>query len=305
MKILKFKMFFSNFLKISRANIQVASLPTAILGILLGITNVGILSNLSVIIYVILFFVSLTFACNLNCLCDLNVDEKYKTYMSNAVKSIGVRNIKIILVLELIIIFSLIFYLFLEGYVFTSLISLLGLFFGISYSMEPFRIKKRGILSPLPVLIGLYTLPILGGWFLFNNSLPPHILLFVVGYALMNEGFTLVNTCEDYSEDKEEGIRTWAHVFGLEKTLLIAFIFSIAGILCLIPFLVRLNSISPISYLMIIISFFGIMCASKEVYLVRNDNNLEESAKKYAPKMRTWFMMTRYPLLFTTLSLFL
>ncbi len=299
------KKFILNFLKISRANIQIASLPTAVLGILLGITSLEMLLSQYILAYIVLFFTILTFSCNLNCLCDLKVDGKYKTYLSNAVKSMGIKNVKIILVLELLLISFLIAYLFQGGYFITALLSILGLFFGISYSMEPLRIKKRGILSPVPVLVGLYTLPILAGWFLFNYSLPLHFLLFVAGYALMNEGFTLVNTCEDYSEDREEGIKTWAHVFGLKKTLLLAFLFSTAGFLCLAPFLFGAKSLSSISYLMLIILSLGISHASKEVYLVNKGKDLEEAAKKYAPKMRIWFMMTRYPLLFTALSLFL
>jgi len=298
------KKFILNFLKISRANIQIASLPTAVLGILLGITSLEMLLSQYVLAYIVLFFTILTFSCNLNCLCDLKVDGKYKTYLSNAVKSMGIKNVKIILVLELLLISFLIAYLFQGGYFITALLSILGLFFGISYSMEPLRIKKRGILSPIPVLVGLYTLPILAGWFLFNYSLPIHFLIFVVGYALMNEGFTLVNTCEDYSEDREAGIKTWAHVFGLKKTLLLAFLFSASGFLCLVPFLF-VESLSIFTGLMLVILSFSILHASKEVFLVSKGKDLEKSAKKYGPRMRTWFIMTRYPLLFTTLSLFL
>ena len=296
------KTFISNFLTISRANIQIASLPTVALGIFFGANSLSAVLNLHTLIYIVLFFVSLTFSCNLNCLYDLSVDEKYKTYMSNALKSLGRRNVKIILLVELFIIFSLIGCLILGNYLITSLFSILGLFFGIIYSMKPLRLKKRGILSPIPVLIGLYTLPLLGGWYLFNDSLSPTFLFFVILYALMNEGFTLVNTCEDYSEDKKERIITWAHVFGLKKTLIMALLFSSSGFLCLITLLMQINTLS-ISYLFLVLFFFGIMYSVRDVYLVGKGKDLEKSAKKYGPKMRIWFMITRYPLFFTTLFL--
>lgn len=295
---------FSAFLTISRANIQVASLPHATLGILLAVNTLSSFINWSVLIYVILFFMTLTFSCNLNCLCDLNVDERYKKFMSNAVKLLGIKNLKIILLLESIVIFFLIYILSVRGNKITAFISILGFICAIIYSAEPFRVKKRGIFSPLPVLIGLYILPILGGWFIFKSSLPWFIIIFIIGYGLMNEGFTLVNTCEDYSEDRKEGIKTWAHVFGLKKTLLLAFIFSISGFLCLTSFLIECH-LSIFTYIMLVVSSFGILYASKEVYIANKGENLEESAKKYATKMRIWFMMTRYPLLFTALSLFL
>ncbi|MCD6371252.1 MAG: UbiA prenyltransferase family protein [Candidatus Aenigmarchaeota archaeon] len=299
---MKVKEFISNFLTISRANIQIASFPTAALGILLTIEDLTLFLSPFVWIFILLFFLTLTFACNLNSYADLKVDEKYKKYLSDAVKRLGERNVRIILTLEIVFISFLISYLFLKGFVLTSLLSCLGFFFALSYSLEPLRIKKRGFWSPFPVWIGLYTLPLLAGWFLFRSDLPLPFLLFVIGYACMNEGFTLVNTCEDYSEDKKEGIKTWAHVFGLRKTLHLAFIFSLLGILCLTPFLFKLSTFTVIGTLIFLL---GLLYASKEVYRVSQGKNLERLAKKFAPKMRIWFMLTRYPLLLTAVLYFL
>ena len=92
-----------HFLIVSRANIQIASLPTAALGITLGAKNWGDIFNLPVLLYIILFFIVLTYSCNINCLNDLEVDEKHKTYLSNAVKSIGIPKLKILMTLELVI----------------------------------------------------------------------------------------------------------------------------------------------------------------------------------------------------------
>ena len=82
----------------------------------------------------------------------------------------------------------------------------------------------------------------------------------------MNEGFTLVNVCEDYDEDKEEGIRTWAHIFGIRRTILIAVLFSFSGVISIaaltlkmIP--IQIGTIGVIRNIMIAITFIFIIKA--------------------------------------------
>lgn len=302
--------FISNFLLMSRAKLQLASLPHATLGIFLGATSFSAILSLSVLIYILLLFVMITFACNLNCLYDLRVDRKYKKYMSNAVEAIGIRNVRIIVILEFILISYLLFNLWSSGHVLTVIISILGLIFAVSYSVEPLRIKKRGFFSPFPVFIGLYTLPTLGGWFLLNTTLPLYFLAFVIGYALVNEGVTLVNTCEDYSEDRSEGVRTWAHMFGLKNTLLIAFIFTFLGGLSIAGSLLSIllqtsSSFWIVSSVFVAISFIVIFKTAFEIHNISKARNLETASKESAKKMPKWFMTTRYPLFFAALLLLL
>ncbi len=300
----------SNFLAISRAKLQIASLPHATLGIFLAASGLSTILNLSVLIYILLLFVMITFACNLNCLYDFGVDKKYKKYMSNAVEAIGIKNIKIIVILELVLISYFLFNLWSRGHAITVFISLLGLLFAISYSVEPIRIKKRGFFSPFPVFIGLYTLPVLGGWFLLNTTLPLYFIVFVIGYALINEGITLVNTCEDYTEDNKERIKTWAHIFGLKKTLLVAFIFTLFGGIALSSSLLFVllktsSSMWLISTLFVVISAVVMLRTALDIYNISKSDNLERAAKEGAKKMPKWFMTTRYPLFFAVLLLLL
>jgi 4-hydroxybenzoate polyprenyltransferase len=222
-----------DFLTISMAKIQLGTFPHAALGIFLAAGGLHELANWSILVYIFLYFVLITFACNINCLYDYDVDKKYKTHYSDAIQRLGFKTVERILVAEVVIILILTTYLFVNSHYITGSLALLGLFFSYAYSASPLRLKKRGVLSPFPVLVGLYTLPLLAGWFLLDKPIPIYFILFVVGYALMNEGFTLVNTCEDYTEDKTEGIRTWAHVFGLRKTLTVALAFSLGGLLSL------------------------------------------------------------------------
>ncbi|MFQ5883561.1 MAG: prenyltransferase [Thermoplasmata archaeon] len=297
-----------DFMTISMAKIQLGTLPHATLGIFLAAGGLHELANWSILVYIALYFVLITFACNINCLYDYEVDRKYKTYHSDAIDRLGFGTVRRIILLEVVLALILIAYLFANRHYVTGTLALLGLFFSYAYSASPVRLKKRGVLSPLPVLIGLYTLPLLGGWFLLDKPVLGYFILFVVGYALMNEGFTLVNTCEDYAEDKSEGIKTWAHVFGMRRTLALALIFSLGGFLSLgilaFAWLPSFSFASPkeiVTLFLIAVLTVALVVSILQVNRARVGENLEVSAKLYAKKMPRWFMTTRYPMLFIAL----
>lgn len=297
------KRYIKDFLTVSMAEIQIGTLPHPTIGVFLVAGNVENLKNYVVLAYIGLYFTLITFACNINCLYDINVDKKYKKYRSEAVERFGKGNLKVVLFIEIMMAISLIMFLYLNGAYYTVLLSMLGLFFCIAYSAPPLRLKGRGFLSSIPVLFGLYTLPLLAGWFLFSNFLEPYFVMFVIGYALMNEGFTLVNTCEDYAEDKEEGIITWAHMLGLKKTLTVAFVFTLCGFLSITSlFFIFMDSFTMLIMLFLGLSILMLLKSSIDVYKTGQGNDLERSAKIYARKMPEWFITTRYPLLFIALS---
>lgn len=295
------------FLRISRAKIQLGTPPHPLLGLILGVSSLSSFFSLPSLLYILLYFLLITFACNINCLYDVAIDRKYKIHLSSGVDVLGKDKVKKLIFIEGVFIFSIILTLFWEGYVKTSVLALSGLAMGYIYSAEPMRIKKRGILSPFPVLIGLYTLPVLGGWFIFKDTLTLYIVVFTIGYALLNEGITLVNTCEDYQEDKIEDIKTWAHVLGLRSTMRWAFILTISGGLTAIlgvvlkPILLGWTSYNIYSSLIFIIlgilNTLLILNTSYSIYSAGNKDDLITSCKQSAKNMPKWFISTRYPLL--------
>ena len=220
-----------NFLVISRANIQIASLPTALIGCVLAAEELSdALGRRRFPLCRALFFVVLTFACNLNCLADADLDAVHKTRMSEAVRSMGEGRIKTILAIEAFaaVLLAAGLAVLRKDAVFILGAATLGLAF--VYSAPPLRIKGRGWLSPLPVVFGLYALPPLGGWYLVRGRLARLIVVFALGYALLMEGLTIVNTCEDHPEDEAAGVRTLAHALGIRRTLVLgAWLTGLAG----------------------------------------------------------------------------
>jgi 4-hydroxybenzoate polyprenyltransferase len=301
-----------NFLVASRANIQVASLPTASLGVLLAAKNQAEIIDLAVILYIIIFFTILTYSCQINCLNDLEVDAKYKKYLSNAVRSLGIPTLKTIMTIELLIAGIIIFLLcFLKKNIIYSL-AFFGVISGYVYSAPPLRVKKRGILSPLPVMFGLYFLPIIAGWFIVNEKLSVFIFLFGMGYALIMQGITFINTCEDFEEDKISGIRSLAHVAGVGKTLLLGSIFVFVGgfvELSLISTKIKIDALGFVPSIAVLIlgAFFvvSIIYIARNLYLIGKSDKALVLCKRYAVKMPLWFLITRYPLFFIGLLLVL
>lgn len=292
-----------DFLVISRAPLLVGSIANPLVGSALGAGSLASFLSMPVLVYFVLYYLLIVFACNINCLFDVKVDGKYKRYMSEATRSFGLGNLKAVLVLEFLAILYLFYWLFSGGFYLTAALSVIGFLFGFSYSAEPLRLKKRGLWSPFPVLIGLYTLPVLAGWFLFQNSIPLYFAVFVAGYALINEGITLVNTVEDHSEDRKEGIRTWSHLLGMGNTLRIAAVFSVLGLGTVVSLSVNFMEMSFVSIGLLILSTLTILVVARQVNKVRRAGDLERSAKTHAKRMPKWFVMVRFPLLFLVVSL--
>jgi 4-hydroxybenzoate polyprenyltransferase len=305
---------FQAFLSISRARVQVVSFASATLGVFLGADSLEDVLNLDVLVFVLLFFVLITFACNINCVFDVAVDRLRKRELAAAVMYFGPKKMRSLLLSEALIAILFSIFLIFRGHWEVAFLALLGLYFAWSYSSPPLRMKGKGAMGPVPVILGVYVVPIVAGYLLMNGELTFLFLGFVTGYAVMNLGINLVNTCEDYSEDRLLGIKTVAHSIGMRKTLDLAFTTSLIGggiaLLCLMalgyPRLSQVIDLTFIAILIYVLSILTVFFTSFEILKVGSAKNLEKSAKLHAKKMPKWFIITRYPMwLFALLLLFL
>jgi len=299
------------FLTISRANVQVVSFASATLGVFLGAVTLEEVLSLDVLVFVILFFVLITFACNINCVFDVPVDRLRKREIAAAVMYFGKRRLPNLLFLEALVALCLSVFLIFRGHWDVAFLALLGLYLGWAYSAPPLRVKGKGAIGPIPVILGVYVAPLIGGYLLVNKQLTLLFLGFVAGYAVMNLGINLVNTCEDFSEDRILGIRTIAHSLGLKRTLNRAFESTLIGggtaLLCLIgmgyPKLVQATDFACAALLFFTLSIITIFSTSYEIMKVGAGRDLEAAAKINAKKMPKWFVITRYPMWLFALTL--
>ncbi len=302
---------FEAFLVASRAGIQATSFPTASLGLFLAARGWTELIRPSVFVYVLIFFVILTYSCQVNCLHDLEVDRKYKRQMSDAVESLGMRNLKKIMSIEIGMALALVLLLVVLERNGLYLLALLGVLIGYVYSAPPLRLKKRGILSPLPVMIGLYYLPVVAGWFIIRHSLSALIIFFGLGYALIMQGITFINTCEDSEEDRLSGIRTWAHILGPNRALRLGALFVLGGgvldIYLLISHMLRFHIskilvLAAMSFSLLLFAI-SILDISRRLWSISRSSDPVLLCKRNAGKMPAWFALTRYPLLLSAMLL--
>ena len=253
------------------------------------------LGNADVLLFVALFYINVTFACNINCYYDRDVDRLYKRELYFATERLGKR-LSVIMALEVLASLIITTVLLIHGKWLAAVLSLLGLFFAYSYSAPPLRIKGRGKYSPLPVMIGVYVLPIIAGYSVLSMDFSPCFWGFLTGYFFLNLGINLVNVAEDVDVDAKAGIRTIGVEKGARVVLRTAWISQLLGVsapLFLLPML-RMNlwvlSFFILSLITALYTFF-------EIFALYLSLDPLKAAKKGGKNLPKWFVITRYPLL--------
>jgi len=285
------------FLEISRWRIQLVSLATILLGPLYAADTIFALFNLDLLFFGILFLFSVTFACHINCYYDREVDVLKKKHLARSVDTLSVSIVRNLMIFETVVIFGLIVYFFLKGYLIVAFLASLGWFFGYAYSASPIRLKSRGLLSPIPVNLGIYVLPILAGHLVIDQDISVGFFIFIAGYSLLNLGINLVNVAEDYKVDKRSSIITLAHKIGLEKTVVSASFFALIGgtivIVTLIPELTNFYAGAAFIFMLIAIIFTFI-----DITLILYSEDIHKNAQKKGKRLPIYFISTRYPMVF-------
>lgn len=291
------------FLRISRWRIQLVSLATITLGPLFAAGTTADMIDFDLLIFAVLFLSIITFACNINCFYDIEVDSLKKKRLADAVRHIGRTKLKILLVLESITaLIAVSYFAFLERYL-ISILGLIGLLLAHAYSAPPMRLKSKGILSPVPVNVGVYVLPIIAGYLVIDSVITPLFLTFVLGYALLNLGINLVNTAEDYTVDKKIGIKTAAHSIGLKYTIYLSSVSTITGgtVIVIIFALKTSMEILPLALLFLILITVGY--TAFEITGILSHDNLEKAAQSRGKRLPLYFVVTRYPMVLFLLAL--
>jgi 1,4-dihydroxy-2-naphthoate octaprenyltransferase len=209
-------------LRIRRPEFLVAEIP--ILGLPLLLTGRSLSWE-----YVVLFFLLFHFGDMINCLCDRDLDAVEKPQLSRAVYGLGVRNVCWQIALTTAAALGLAIHL--------SQLPLvaIGLVLGAAYSVPPLRLKGRG---PWQIAC-LWTILFVGPMLLVGG---PSVLALSACYGALQMGVILVNTAEDYPEDRAAGIRTSIVALGLHRGIRLArtlFFAGGAGVMVLFALQVR------------------------------------------------------------------
>jgi len=226
-------------IKISRPEFLPANSSSLIIGFAWGLALPADLMW-EIIIPIILAFSTITlvaaYAAQINTLCDYEQDIKDQTKQDlvAAISQYNSRKLRIIMISELSLsLVSLFLLILLEGKPLMLVLWAAAVFLAFAYSSPPLRLKARGILAPISLVLVLSILPVTFVAYSFTNTLGPAFWLFLSGQALTVYGVIVPAEIRDYFVDKKMGISTFTVLLGLAKASVLGIaLLTIGGILC-------------------------------------------------------------------------
>jgi 1,4-dihydroxy-2-naphthoate octaprenyltransferase len=217
-------------LRIRRVEYRVAEVPILLIPVLLTLRDVTPLTTLPFWEGVLVFFFLFAFGDLVNCLADRDLDARYKPHLTEAVYGLGVGMVKGQAVFSAMAALVLAAHV---GWVLDRWILLaataVGLLLGLAYSIEPVRLKGRGLAQPLFFWVGLFVGPMAFAALLVDPMPPAEVYVFAAAYGLLQTGIILVNTAEDYAEDRQAAVGTVIVTLGLPRGIALALSLIVLG----------------------------------------------------------------------------
>jgi alpha-ketoglutarate-dependent taurine dioxygenase/4-hydroxybenzoate polyprenyltransferase len=307
--------FIKNSFTIRRKEFFVAELPIFLIPVFLSINNWTDFLQPTFYLGLLAVFLLFNIGDMINCYKDYELDSVYKSHLSNAVFELGKKNVKWQIIISGIVAIGLTTLIcFLNQQYYLLGITIFGTFIGLQYSMEPFKFKSGGI-SQLFCLWGiiflgpmLYTAIITSGF--------PHMtdLLLFAAYGFHQMGIIMLNTAEDFTEDKQAGLRTIIVALGLQQSMTFAWwLVFISGLSIQGFFLYLFNhSHMPLFMMPVILVFTAgwlrIIYQFRQIIKKIKGKDEEEATKvlkKNGMKVPEWLKIGAYTSLFNVIILFI
>lgn len=240
--------FLRDLLLIRRVEFRIAEIPIVAMPALLVNKDLTPLKTQTFWEGVLIFFFLFAFGDMINCLADRDLDAKYKPHLSRAVYNLGVPFVTFQILLWAALALALAAHdsWMLHRWQLLALTAV-GLALGAAYSVEPFRLKGRGIAQLVCLWLIIFVGPMLMIATLFGTWPTLELVAFAMAYGAVQMGIILVNTAEDYPEDREAGVRTVIVALGLARGIALASALATAGAAVLLVTLVTLYWVRGLS----------------------------------------------------------
>jgi 1,4-dihydroxy-2-naphthoate octaprenyltransferase len=230
-------------LRIRRVEYRLAEVPLFLIPVLLTAPDASAFAGApfweGALVFVLMFSVGDL----LNCVSDRDLDAVYKPHLSEAVYGLGVRGVWTQAVLSAALALAVAAHLaWLLGHWQLLAATAAGLVVAAAYSVEPVRLKGRGLWQPAFFWLGLFGGTMLFATLLFVPVPGPAVCAACLSYAMMQTGVVLVNTAEDFPEDRTMGVRTVIVSLGLRRGLGLALVLAVTGLAALLASFVVLYS---------------------------------------------------------------
>jgi len=249
------------------------------------------------LIPLVLVFTTITFvsaiAAQMNTISDYELDltDRRKKELTKAMHGLGDSKLKPFILIEFLSsLISLLLLILLQGKPVLILWWIAGVFLAHSYSAPPLRLKSRGWLAVLTLLIVLSVLPVTFVYYVFNTEITRLFLLFLLGQALTVYSIIVPAEIRDFFRDKAMGVVTMTVQLGLVNASLLGMILlSLGGALCGIGFLLKMiNGLYPIfsvSLLVMIVPYIFVLRKYKEIHLLSKRYVSSEDRDSVAEKI--------------------
>ncbi len=174
----------------------------------------------------------------INSVIDRHVDYKYPTHKNRipaSIRLIGLRTTWSIILIQIALAVVLAVHLALQsgtGYWFVLVLVAAEAFFGYGYSIPPLQFKLRGVFwHGVSLMLSTCIIPLLLSTYTYLGNIPISLLMFIVGFALVQYGFEFSNQALDYLEDRQEGLKTPAVRLGVPGSMQASLLVPIAGMI--------------------------------------------------------------------------
>ena len=226
-------------LRLRRVEYRVAELPIFFIPVLLTISESSQLASPVLWEGLVAFLFLFAFGDLLNCLADRDLDSIYKPHLTQAVDAIGTQGVigqAIISALGALGFTSHIAWM--TGRWALVPMAIIGLVVAWAYSVEPVRLKRRGAWQLLFYWLGLFLAPMTFAACLFANQPALEVLVVCAAFAFVQTGVILVNTAEDFPEDRQMNVRTAVIALGLRRGIYVASWLAAGGSVLLVTSLI-------------------------------------------------------------------
>jgi 4-hydroxybenzoate polyprenyltransferase len=242
--------FLRDMLIIRRVEFRIAEIPIVAMPALLVNKDFAPFKTQSFWEGVLIFFFLFAFGDMINCLADRDLDAKYKPHLSRAVYNLGVPFVTFQVALWALLALALAAHVswMLHRWQLLALTAV-GLALGAAYSVEPCRLKGRGIAQLACLWLIIFVGPMLMIATLFGTWPTLELVAFAMAYGAVQMGIILVNTAEDYPEDREAGVRTVIVALGLSRGIALASALATAGAAVMLVTLATLYWVRGVSLL--------------------------------------------------------
>ncbi len=293
---------------VSRAEFLLPNLGSLIMGLAWGATSSAALSSLLVTIVLSFSVINLSSAigAQANTLSDRELDarDERKRRLVEATNSLGISRLKRILAAELVFaLFLVSIFAYVEQKPFFVFLWILGITLGCAYSLRPVRLKARGWLAPVSLILALACFPVLFAYYSFTNELSFFFLLSLTGLALTVYGVIIPTELRDYFGDKAMGIETLTVSLGLGSASALAIaLLSVGATLTSVAFLLQFTfSMHPLLDILVVaipIAAFVVLRQFKRLYGLckeystsKDDASVKERIVNLSAKNPQWIMI--------------